>query len=234
MKNKIFIILTALIFLSFTNLNNTKKRSNMNKVINPGLPTIGIVIFDGVLTNEVVAPLDVFAKSDSNGNKLFNVVLIAEEQRTILTEEGLSILPNFTFTNSPQLNVIVVPSSMNPENQTSDSNLVNFIKEKSKKAEYTASHCAGAFLLGEAGVAKNKKIVTYCSGGETLQKKYPSLFVMDDSKNAVIKDGNIISSNGNLVSYIASLDLLEMMTSKAQRKYVENELLLNKLKENIK
>ena len=234
MRKKISIILTAIYLLSFTSLNNPKKRSNMNKEINPGLPTVGIVVFDGVLTNEVVAPLDVFAKSDSNDNKLFNVVLIAEEQRAFLTEEGLSILPNFTFTNSPKLNVIVVPSSMNPENQTSDSNLVNFIKEKSKRAEYTASHCAGAFLLGEAGVAKDKKIVTYCSGGEALQKKYPSLLVMDDSKNTVVKDGNIISSNGNLVSYIASLDLLEMMTSKAQRKYVENELLLNKLKENIK
>jgi len=206
----------------------------MNKDVNPVLPTIGIVIFDGVLTNEVVAPIDVFTKSDSNGNRLFNVVLIAEEQRVILTEEGLSILPDFTFTDSPKLNVIVVPSSMNPENQTSDSNLVNFIKKKSKSADYTASHCAGAFLLGEAGVAKNKKIVTYCSGGEALQKKYPSILVMDDSKNAVVKDGNIISSNGNLVSYIASLDLLEIMTSKAQRKYVENELLLYKLKENIK
>ena len=99
----------------------------------------------------------------------------------------------------------------------------------------TASHCgAGAFLLGESGAAKNKKIVTYCSGGEALQQKYPSLIVMDDSKNSVVRDGNIISSNGNLVSYIASLELLELMTNKAQRTHVANELLLNKLKENLK
>ena len=66
----------------------------------------------------------------------FNVVLIAEEQRIYLTEENLSILPDFTFTNSPKLNVLVVPSSMSPENQTSNSALVNFIKEKSKSAEF--------------------------------------------------------------------------------------------------
>ena len=234
MKLTMAIILTAIIISVSFIKNNHNGRNKMSKDINLNLPTIGIVIFNGVLTNEMTAPLDVFTKSDSNGNKLFNVVLVAEEQQVYLTEEGLSILPDFTFKNSPELNVIIVPSSMSPEKQTSDTALVKFIEEKSKKAEYTASHCAGAFLLGEAGVAKGKKIVTYCSGGEALQKKYPSLLVMDDNKNSVVMDGNIISSNGNLVSYIASLDLLELMTSKSQRELVENELLLNKLKENIK
>lgn len=234
MKPAIVIVLAVITASVFFIINNHSERNQMSKDINPNLPTIGIVIFNGVLTNEITAPLDVFTKPDSNGNKLFNVVLIAEQQQVYSTEEGLSILPDFIFKNSPELNVIVVPSSMAPEKQTSDKALVNFIKEKSKKAEYTASHCAGAFLLGEAGVADNKKIVTYCSGSESLQQKYPSLMVMDDSKNAVVKDGNIISSNGNLVSYIASLDLLELMTSKSQRTFVENELLLNKLKENLK
>lgn len=234
MKLIIAMVLTAFIASVTFITNNHNGRNKMSKEINANLPTIGIVIFNGVLTNEMTAPLDVFTKSDSSGNKLFNVVLVAETQQVYLTEEGLSIVPDFTFENSPELNVVIVPGSMSPEKQTSDTALVKFIKEKSKKAEYTASHCAGAFLLGEAGVAKNKKIVTYCSGGESLQKKYPSLLVMDDSKNSVVKDGNIISSNGNLVSYIASLDLLELMTSKSQRELVENELLLNKLKENLK
>lgn len=230
----ISLIATLLIVTVFNNSKNLYERKAMKKDLNPVLPTIGIIVFDGVLTNEVVAPLDVFTKPDSTGKKLFNVVLLAKEDRIYTTEEGLNIMSDFTFKESPILNVIVVPSSMSPENQTKDSVLVNFIKGKSKSVEYTASHCAGAFLLGEAGIAENKKIVTYCSGGDLLQQKYPSLLVMDDSKNAVVKDGNIISSNGNLVSYIASLDLLEIITNKVQREFVENELLLNKLKDKIK
>ncbi|MCB9211577.1 MAG: DJ-1/PfpI family protein [Ignavibacteriales bacterium] len=234
MTKIISVFVTLLILIGVFNFNYSKEREKMKKDVNPILPTIGIVIFDGVLTNEVTAPLDVFTKSDSRGKKLFNVVLLSKEEKVYITEEGLRILPDYTFAESPKLNVIVVPSSMSPQIQTSDSTLVNFIKVKSKSADYTASHCAGAFLLGEAGIANNKKIVTYCAGGESLQQKYPSLLVMDDSKNSVVRDGNIISSNGNLVSYIASLDLLELMTSKAQREYVENELLLNKLKGNLK
>lgn len=86
-------------------------------------------------------------------------------------------------------------------------------------------------MLGESGVADDKKIVTYLSGADKLQKAYPKLLVMNDNIVSVVKDGKIISSNGSLVSYPASLDLLELMTSSAHRRYVEEQLLMDKLKE---
>lgn len=203
----------------------------MQKTIIPNQPTIGILIFDGVLTNEVLAPLDVFAKRDSAGKSLFNVVLIAKSDRIYISEEGLKLLPDYTIKKTPKLNVLVVPSSNDPEKQTQDKELIDFIKKENQTTDYIASHCAGAFLLGASGVADNKKVVTYCSGSEKLQKSYPKLMVMDDKIVSVVKDGKIISSNGNLVTYIASLDLLEQMTSLAHRKYVEEQLLLNKLRQ---
>jgi transcriptional regulator GlxA family with amidase domain len=202
----------------------------MEPAINPDLPTIGIVVFDGFLTNEVLAPLDVFTKKDSAGSKLFNVVLIGAASGPYTSEEGLCVLPHCTMENTPDLAVLVVPSSMTPEMQTSDKKLVAFIKKQNEHTQYTASHCAGAFLLGEAGVADGKKIVTYCGGSKTLQHGYPNLLVQDDNVTRVVRDGKIISSNGNLVSYIASLDLLEVMTSSAHRTHVENELLIHKLR----
>lgn len=134
--------------------------------------------------------------------------------------------------NVLDLKMLVVPSSYNPTNQTSDSKLVDFIKEQNKSTDYIASHCAGAFLIGETGIAKNKEIVTYVSGGESLKINYPDLKVADDKKVSVVQDGKFISSNGSLVSYIASFDLLEQLTNKDHRKYVENSILFNRLKEN--
>lgn len=202
----------------------------MKKTIDPLLPTIGILIFDEFLTNEVVAPMDVFTKKDASDRKLFNVVLVAKEDRVYLSEEGLRVLPDVTFTDVPSLNVLVVPSSNNPDRQVRDKELIDFIRKQNETTDYIASHCAGAFMLGESGVAENLQVVTYCSGSEKLQADYPKLLVMDDTIVSVIKDGKIISSNGNLVSYIASLDLLEVMTSTTHREYVEEQLLLNKLK----
>lgn len=208
----------------------SKKQNQMEKQMENELPKIGILIFEGFLANEVVAPLDVFTKAQEKGKSLFNVFLVAEKDSVYVSEEGLKVIADLTIRNCPDLDVLIVPSSMNPDYQTNNQVLVNFIKRQSEKVDYTASHCAGAFLLGEAGIADGKRIVTYCGGSEELQNDYPNLIVQNDKLNTVVTDGKIISSNGNLVSYLASLELLEKMAGAEQRKQVENELLIDKLK----
>lgn len=75
------------------------------------------------------------------------------------------------------MKVLVVPSSYNLVDQTPDRRLVEFVQEQNKLTEYIASHCAGAFLIGESGIADNKEIVTDVTGGELLKADYPNLKV---------------------------------------------------------
>jgi transcriptional regulator GlxA family with amidase domain len=210
----------------------TLKQDKMTeKLIDNNLPTIGILIFDGVIINEVVAPLDVFSNPNTDNKHLFNVITIATENKTYKSAHGLKIIPDYVTENIPDLKVLVVPSSYNPEIQTADKKLVEFVREQNKTTDYIASHCAGAFLIGETGIADNKKNVTYVTGGESLKASYPNLTVADDSKIAVVQDGKFISSNGSLVSYIASFDLLEKLTSREHRKFVESSILFDRLKD---
>lgn len=206
------------------------KMGSMTKSLDTTLPTVGILISEGFLTNEVVAPMDVFAAADANGNKKFNVVLIAKENKVYESEQGLKVIPDFTIDQTPKLKALVVGSSYHMHQVVEDKEIVNFVREQNKTTDYIASHCAGAFLLGESGVADNREIVTFVTGGESLKKEYPNLKVMDDSKVSVARDGKIFSSNGSLVSYLGSLDLLEEMTSLSHRKDVENHLQLNRLR----
>ncbi|WP_417361681.1 DJ-1/PfpI family protein [Galbibacter sp.] len=200
-----------------------------NQEIN-GLPKIGILVFEGFLANEVDAPLDVFTKANKEGKPLFNVFLVAEEITPYISEEGLIVVPDVNIVECLDLDLLVVPSSMTPDKETQNSALIRFIQKQHNKTDYTTGHCAGAFLLGEAGIADGKQIVTYCGGSQSLQLDYPSLLAQDDSVNSVVMDGKIMSSNGNLVSYLGSLDLLEKMAGKEQRTLVEEELLIHKLK----
>ncbi len=172
MKMLFVLTIAFIIFFCFTQKINSQTNNPiyMTKTIDTTLPTIGILIFEEFLTNEVVAPMDVFTKKDTAGNQLFNVILIAKANKVYISEEGLKVLPDFTIDNLPKLSVLVVPSSNHPDNQTNDSLLIDFIRHQSKTTEYIASLCAGAFMLGEAGVADNKQIVTYETGGKTLQK----------------------------------------------------------------
>lgn len=212
-------------------LTNATQEKIMEKPIDQSLPTIGILIFEGVIINEVVAPLDVFSNPDSKGKPLFNVITIGTKNTTYKSAHGLKITPDYIIESCPDLNVLVIPSSYQPSDQTSDNRLIEFVREQNKTTEYIASHCAGAFLIGASGIADHKEIVTYVSGGESLKEAYPKLIVADDSSISVVQDGKFISSNGSLVSYIASFDLLEKLTSNDHRKFVESSTLFDRLKD---
>ncbi|RXG25462.1 DJ-1/PfpI family protein [Leeuwenhoekiella marinoflava] len=194
------------------------------------LPTIGLLMYNGVLQSEVIATSDVFAKSSEAGKQLFNVITIAETKKPITTEEGMHFLPDYTFENCPQLDALFVPSAYDMYAQIHNKAIVNFIKRKNKETQYTVSNCGGAQLIGASGIADNHKIVTWIGGGKQLQKDYPALKVQDDSLVTYVKDGKFLSSNGNLASYISALKLLEIMTSTAHREFVESYLYLDRLR----
>ena len=113
--------------------------------------------------------------------------------------------------------------------QVKNKNLVDFIKSQNNNTKFTVSNCAGASLIGESGIANGKKIVTWIGGGEDLQKNYPLLKVQDDKNVSYMEDGKFLSSNGNLASYISSLELLEKLSNKKHRKFVESYLYLDRL-----
>lgn len=193
------------------------------------LPTIGLLMYNGVLQSEVIATSDVFAKLTQDGKRLFNVVTIAETENPITTEEGMKFVPDYTFEDCPKLEVLFVPSAYDMYAQVHNNRIVDFIKEKNKETRYTVSNCAGAQLIGQSGIADGHKIVTWIGGGKQLQKDYPNLEVQNDSLVTLVEDGKFISSNGNLTSYISALELLEKMTSREHRKFVESYLYLDRL-----
>ena len=199
------------------------------KPFNPALPTIGLLMYNGVLQSEIIATSDVFAKPTEDGRQLFNVVSIAETKSPITTEEGMHFVPDYTFKNCPKLTALFVPSAYDMYVQVHNEKIVNFIKEKNKETEYVVSNCAGAQLIGKSGIADGFKIVTWIGGGEQLQKDYPNLKVQDENLVTFVEDGKFSSSNGNLASYISALKLLEKMTSSEHRKFVESYLYLDRL-----
>ncbi len=190
---------------------------------------IGIVIFDGFLTSEVTAPIEVFGMPAAEGMQSFEVVLVAEKMDAVKSHEGLQVQPDYTFETSPKLDVLVVPSSYNMQASEDNENVVGFVREQVDQVTYVASHCAGAFILGHAGFIDGKEVTTYVGGSELLQKKFPRAKVRDDKKYPVVIDGKFISSNGGLVSYEASLRLLELLAGKGQAEKVAEALALGQL-----
>lgn len=192
---------------------------------------IGIVIFEGVMTSEVAAPVEVLGSPSDSGPTL-DVILIAERDTPVRTNEGLAITPDTTFASVSDLDVLIVPSSYNLEASEENEQVIQFVREQGKKVEFLASNCAGAFILGEAGLLEGRKVTTWVGGGESLQKRFPKALVQDDTTHRVVVDGNLITSNGVLVTYEASLVLLEKLAGKERAEKVAADLYIARVHKN--
>lgn len=57
-----------------TQITSTDAQPKHLKQLNIDLPTVGLLMYNGVLQSEVIATSDVFAKPTEDGKQLFNVI----------------------------------------------------------------------------------------------------------------------------------------------------------------
>lgn len=190
---------------------------------------IGIIVFDGVLTSDITAPLEVFgiASRQSWFSNYQTITINVGTHPIIRTEEGLNLLVDSFLQDQPTVDVLIVPSSYNMAPLLNNPTLIHYIQHTANNAEWIASNCSGAFLLAEAGVLDGKMATTWSGGEPELAASYPKVKVKTD-QNYVI-DGNIITSNGSLVSYEAALALLEWLSSKSSMEEVKNTLQMQRV-----
>ncbi|MEZ8144325.1 MULTISPECIES: DJ-1/PfpI family protein [Enterovibrio] len=190
---------------------------------------IGILVFDGFLTSDVTAPIEVFgAATKKSWFSSYEVVVIsATEDKTVISEEGLKVVADQTIYDTIELDVLLVPSAYDMGDYIGNDNLISFIEKQGASASWMASNCSGAFLLGEAGILDGKKATTWAGGEKDLAMSYPKINVQYD-QNVVI-DGNVITSNGGPVSYQAAFELLAKLSSEKFANEISESIQFNRL-----
>ena len=177
--------------------------------------TIGILIYDGVLSSDVTAPAEVFgAATKQSGFTEYDVKMISVSNKlNIVTEEGLTIVADTTIEHVGQLSVLLVPSAYDMKPLLGNKKLIRFIQTQAQQVEWLGSNCSGALLLAESGLLDGKKATTWAGGESDFKNAYPTVLVQKN-KNYVV-DSNIITSNGSVVSYTAAIKLLSLMSSES-------------------
>lgn len=191
--------------------------------------TIGIIVFDGVLTSEVMGPAEVFAIACQNeALKGSKVCLIGIEQKpTIRTEEGIQVVVDATIADDLALDVLFVPGASDVSELLEHEKLNLFIQKQEESAQWLGSVCAGAFVLGKAGVLDGKQATTWFGGETRLQTQFPAIKVIHDKP--VVLDKRRITANGGLVSYRAALVLVGQMMGAAQAEEIYRSLNMGRL-----
>jgi transcriptional regulator GlxA family with amidase domain len=191
--------------------------------------TIGIIVFDGVLTAEVMGPAEVFvfaSKSDSlAGSK---VLLIGIESKpAIRTEEGIRLMVDATIADDLALDVLFVPGGNDVSALQANEKLNAFIRKQEETVDWVGSACAGAFILGASGVLDGKQATTWFGGETNLQAQFPAIQVIHD--RPVVLDQRRITANGGLVSYRAALVLLGKMVGAKAAEEIYQTLNMDRL-----
>lgn len=185
---------------------------------------VAVIVFDGVLTSDITAPLEVFGNAAKKPwlQKINVETVAADDDLDILTEEGLKLKADRLLAEASSYDVIIVPSRYDMDTVLGNRALIDFIRNQSKTADWMASNCSGALVLAEAGVLDGKRATTWAGGETSFQKKYPDVLVQHDI-NLVIDDG-VLTSNGSIVSYEAAIALLAKLTSDEFAAEVANDL----------
>ena len=190
---------------------------------------IAVVVFDGVLTSDVTAPIEVFgAASKKAWFSHYQVTVISStREKSIRTEEGLNIVADKTIYDRGDYDVVIVASAYDMDNSLENAHLIDFIRRQSKQASWMASNCSGAMLLAEAGILDGKRATTWAGGEKGLAQAYPKVKVEYD-RNVVVDEG-VITSNGGPVSYQSAFVLLGKLSSEDFSNEISEQIQFDRL-----
>ncbi|HVB73175.1 MAG TPA: DJ-1/PfpI family protein [Ktedonobacteraceae bacterium] len=163
------------------------------------LPTVGILIFDDVEVLDFCGPFEVFSVArpvgeNSDDDRLFDVVTIAQEDRIITCRGGLLVKPHYTIDDHPALDILLIPGGQGTRRERLNHRLLDWIGEQDRHTSLTTSVCTGAFLLAERGLLDNHRATTHWGSIDWMRDTYPAVTMVDDKR--VVDEGHIITSAG--------------------------------------
>jgi putative intracellular protease/amidase len=164
---------------------------------------VAILIFDGVEIIDYAGPYEIF------GGRDFEVYTVAETKQPITTAMGMTVVPKYSFADTPQANVVLVPGGAVRAAQSSKPTL-DWIRTQSARAEYTMSVCNGAFILGAAGMLDGLTATTTAHLIKKLRAEFPKTKVVDDQR--FVDNGKIITTAGLSSGMDGALHIIEKMS----------------------
>ncbi len=200
---------------------NAFSQSNNNSV---KILNAGFVCVNGVYNSELMAPYDVlqhtFYRDSTNYIRCF---IVAPDGKPIVTFEGIRITPDYSFENTPPVDILIIPST--ETSMTSDLKnriYMNWVKKTAESASHVITVCDGAFPLAATGALNGRVATTFPADLDRLAEMFPEVTVKHDLNFVV--DGKYITSVGGALSYEPAFYLVEKLYSTKNAKRIAKGL----------
>ena len=166
-------------------------------------PSIGIVVFPNAEELDFVGPWEVFTMAqhaampdfDPAGTQAdLGVYLIAQDSAPVRCAKGLRVVPDYTFDNTPPLDVVVVPGGMGTRKEIENPVLLEWLAKTAEQCTWVTSVCTGSLLLFGAGLTNGKRITTHWGFIQALRDLATESTVLDNVR--YVRDGNVVTAAG--------------------------------------
>ncbi len=147
---------------------------------------IGMLLFPDIMQLDMTGPHEVFTKFPDT-----EVLLISKTLDPVVAGGGMRILPDVTYGDCPQLDLVCVPGGGGMNALLTDEETLDFLRGQAQGARYVTSVCTGSLVLGAAGLLKGRRAACHWMSREML-----SAFGAIPDPARVVMDGNVISGGG--------------------------------------
>jgi len=161
---------------------------------------VGILLFENIEVLDFCGPFEVFSVTRLNEEKRreesspFNVFLVAETKKPVVTTGGMKVLPDYDLDDCPGLDILVVPGGWGTRKEMNNERLLGWIADRSRQVETLTSVCTGALLLGKAGLLDGKRATTHWRSLDWMQELFPKTTV--EKQLHFVEEGALFTSAG--------------------------------------
>jgi transcriptional regulator GlxA family with amidase domain len=164
---------------------------------------LGIYVFKDVEIVDFAAPHGVFSVARRFDPEL-EAFLVAESMRPVQAQAGFTVLPNYSFSDTPAMDAFLIPGGFGTRQELHNRNLHDFIRAL-PQTTLLASVCTGSWIYGTMGLldglpATNRKepdrIEAGPSGMVPLDRLAQIAPACTISRARVVDAGRIVTAGG--------------------------------------
>ena len=176
------------------------------------LRQILVVVHENCQVLDVAGPIAALSAANDlfDDEKPYSIKVLAREAGIVSTNSAMSIVADFSW-NDLKLTefdtLMVVGGSDTRRIAQQSTDLTSFVRESAKYCRRVVGICTGVFFLAEAGLLKERRVVTHWDSAVELAATYPDTKVERDA--IYIEDGRYWSSAGVTAGIDLTLHLIE-------------------------
>jgi len=182
-------------------INTTGWKNCMIKSKSPGPTKIGFLLvpeFSMLAFTSALEPLRM--ANQLSGEHHYEWSTIGASREPIDASNGITITPDYSFQDAPQLDAIFVCSGNLIQHQT-DSEMVNWLRSLSKRDMTMGAVCTGTYVLAKADALDGHRCTIHWENMASAREEFPHLVISPELFE--IDEGRYTSAGG-----IAPLDMI--------------------------